>query len=926
MENRLLAFNEAKEAPHPEAKLNKEKKTETKPIDGARVRDDVGEVLSKLSYLEHDVQEDVVKDFRAKLDAIRQKFQKLDETKVDALKELEKEMYKEFSPFLEKAAQSQLGKCKNIQKAAFEKKGMNFTFGGETMTAEMTDLYEVRSIQILGATMQFQKPVKLEDFDGRIGNNVLAAMRLIGKRFDTKGLAVTATEVRCEFTAKEDGKEKKFVATPQDVLEIKQVPTAEKMQEWGKASKELDVVRKRMDDDVRSLRDVFKGGDGMMAMEMMHMGKDMMRKMGIDTSKFTPEQKKSWDALLALQKELSTAEDKERALRSECGKRTLQAKDGAQVQEEGDPRWSSGFNWFYLDKEGKEQTRLGWSSARLTNKTESEKGVKVKETYFSDTGLPESEKDFRKGTTDRYDEKGRKSYRELFDPKKPETMMGTQMYNSEGKLMDEKALQSMTPTQIEAHFLPLSNKQEDYRIRYAAMESCYTAAKYIIKCPRGEEILRKLVLNEPRKAFEEFAKFKEAPYAVKLLEEAAYQIGSKDSVTRLVNDAAKITGLSDGDKKRIIDISERKKDNMPLAEKLVSGDSKPQPLGLLEDPGLRKWSEVKEEWIDWKKSKSPALDEEEEAIWKLQMRAMITRNLYFQNVDVTEASVKTEFLRIVETREKYAKLEVFKGRNVLHVAHAEVLRDLRDTKGKPYTDKEYKAWEESSEDVHLFGKKGNQDAIKAQQDGKGSYEIIRPKKKIEALQQAKKDMLEKIKTMAPPATFILDGHGGPDAWYLSDGTVAETAKTGKVTETDATVKISVEELAQALVERAKKFPKLKTEDPSGKDIFVFACCYNSNFIRSLYEQLGDAPKPIALGMSEYGQYGYSVIRSKYGSKLFSQVLELKNDRPTTISDVFKNEFKDFSNPSLYIPDDKNLPMQITKNERMREKKDDSQDT
>jgi len=97
MENRLIAFNEAEKAPQPEEKLEKEKKADVKLIDGARVRDDVAEVLSKLSYLDRDMQEDVAKDFRAKLEVIRKKFQKLDETKVEALQALEKEMYKECS-------------------------------------------------------------------------------------------------------------------------------------------------------------------------------------------------------------------------------------------------------------------------------------------------------------------------------------------------------------------------------------------------------------------------------------------------------------------------------------------------------------------------------------------------------------------------------------------------------------------------------------------------------------------------------------------------------------------------------------------------------------------------------------------------------------------------------------------------------------
>ncbi len=940
MENRDITPGEVKETAQSEVKPDKEKKPDAKPIDGARVRNDVAEVLSKLDYLQRDVQEDVVKDFRAKLDAIRQKFQKLDETKVDALRELEKEMYKEFSPFLKKAAQSQLSKCKNIQKVTFEKRGMNFTFGGQTMSAELTDLYEIRSVQILGATVRFQKPVQLKDFDNRMGNNLLASLQLIAKRFDPKGMEILATELWYEFTAKDDGKERQFVATPQDVLEVTQVPTAEKVQEWRNALKDLNAIQKRMEETERSMREAFKDTDVMIKMQINGTS-------GIDVSKFTPEQKKIWDAFQALRKEFGVAAEKERSLRRECGTRMLKTKDGTQVREESDPEWKFSFQWVYLNKDGKEQTRLSWSGFRYRGKTEYEyeKGEPVRQTYFSETGQPEYMRDFRSGTSDIYDKKGKKSYRELFDLEKPDIRIGTQMYDAEGRLMDERALQAMTPAQIEAFFLPLL-AQEDFRAQRVAIDACYTAAKYIIKCPRGEEIMRRVVLSSTLVAFEEFTKYKDAPYAVKLLEEAAYQIEDKEVVTRMVNDATKVPGLSEGDKKRIIAMAGRKKVNTPLAEKLLSIDQQPQRARLLEDPGLRDWSEVKEEWIDWRKLKSPASGEKQAAVWKLQMRAMIARNLYFQNLEVNEANVKKEFLRIVETREKYSTLKVFKGRNVLHAAHTELIRDVKKLDGKLFTDEQYQEWEKASEDPHRFGKKGTQDAIKKQQDGEGTYEMLRPAKNLEALQKAKEDILQKIKTMGPPSTFIFDGHGGPDAWYLSDGTVSGTAKAGTVNETDTTVKISVEELAQALVERAKKFPQLRTNDPSKKDIFIFACCYNTNFIRSLYMQMGDAPKPIALGASEYGQYGYSKLGSIHGSRFFSEILQLEKNkkthinpvspsrkqliiheaakRPTVISDVFENEFSDDSNPSLYIPDDKNLPMQITRDDGDHGNRDNTQ--
>jgi hypothetical protein len=66
-------------------------------------------------------------------------------------------------------------------------------------------------------------------------------------------------------------------------------------------------------------------------------------------------------------------------------------------------------------------------------------------------------------------------------------------------------------------------------------------------------------------------------------------------------------------------------------------------------------------------------------------------------------------------------------------------------------------------------------------------------------------------------------------------------------------------------------------DPRTKDICIFATCFNSNFTRSFYGHLGDSPLPIALGESEYGQYGHSDRRNPYGGVFFSDVLQLKRN-------------------------------------------------
>jgi hypothetical protein len=131
------------------------------------------------------------------------------------------------------------------------------------------------------------------------------------------------------------------------------------------------------------------------------------------------------------------------------------------------------------------------------------------------------------------------------------------------------------------------------------------------------------------------------------------------------------------------------------------------------------------------------------------------------------------------------------------------------------------------------------------------------------------------------------------------------------------IKITADELAKVLVERADNLDVTST--PKQKDILIFSSCFNSNFIRKVYDLMGDRPKPIALGSAEYGQYGYMSPDSKFGSLFFGNVLDLQNGgQKSTLSTVYDNETKDARlNPTVYIPDEDNKAMQIVKDRQKR---------
>ncbi len=918
-EHRLIAFGGLQEIPKPATNPEKPAEPVVPPrADAGRVQARIEAVLSELGDMEHLVDKDAADTFRAKLEAIRAKFNALDASRTEAILALEKEAYADCAPFLERSFKVRLAGCPKILNPVLKKEKLDCEFGGEKITLTLTPSHQVSAVSVMGAFLPLENPVDIERFDVAVGENLISSLRLIAKRFDVKTLQFSANEARIEWTA--EGK--RFVASSVDVLEVVQSPKQEILENYLKISINLRKVRERC----HELEKMFPSD----TLRVLY--KELRNEPKVKIDHLTAEQKAAWTELESIEKKTYSLEHQKRTLSDAACFRILRAEDGTTVHEKGDPAFTYCTNWTYLDAEGKNRKKVEWSWT-MSAQSDYEKGQLVRSTNFSaaKNGLPTVLRDLKANTVDYFDDKGQKSYRQVLDPKDSKTVTKTLLFSATGTLLDEVALRAMAPEQIEAAFLgQLSRQKEDRFFKNPPIfESCYSCAKHLAKCPRVKDIFRLALRNNPTQAFTRFDTYQEIPGAVELLEEAAYQLGDKVAVTNLIDKNEAVAKLPQEQKKRIISLTNRKAVyDETFVPKYLRKDYDPEKKTFLADPALlnleevqratrsqRYWvGEVPLSWLRHFKDQidanhMPAMTYAEISDVEQQMMVMIARNLYFQNKAVTRETVMAETKRILDTRKQYADIPLFAGRNVLHIAHGEKIRESLDNQGKPYSNWQYDDAEKNAGDTYRFAPIGTQKAIERQQNGRGSYSLLRPALREEA-KVIKARVLQAIRTIAPPATFLFDGHGGPDAFYLSDGQLSGQ----KNVELNA-VKLSVEELADAFAERAQKFEQLKTDDPAKKDICIFKSCYSATLTRLFYQRLQGLPKPVTLASAEYGQKGYSDWNDPLISKFSSNVMQLGRDNGvTTFADVFRQEFSGPTNPSLYIPDESGQTMQISRND------------
>ena len=419
--------------------------------------------------------------------------------------------------------------------------------------------------------------------------------------------------------------------------------------------------------------------------------------------------------------------------------------------------------------------------------------------------------------------------------------------------------------------------------------------------PWAQQLLREAIAKDADAAMEYFATYKEYPWADEsFLVEQAKRASYKSVRGFLQSNVGK--SLPEAERSHIeAAVPELAK----VADTLLERDKEPSSPRFREDPAVQHIGEIDPSWVPDKhvnKADKPAL---------AQYRTLIARNLYFQGIEtITKEAVQKESERIILMRERYQNVPLFKGRNIIVAAHLELTpEDFRNPA-----------------DPWRFGKDALISELKRQQSAGGqedhSFSVQRERPKIESMEEVsrvKRETLNLIKMLPGPLTFIFDGHGGPDGLYFSAGL---PDAGGGVPQTQEWRRISPQELADALVARYVASLELHNENPGNGVILVLDDCYSSTYLRKLYSILTEhnVPKPIVIGASEYGQLGYSDFHSPYGSSFMGNtILQKDTGGDATIGGVVDHdETQKDSNPSLYIPDEANRPMQLSKEQEAKE--------
>jgi hypothetical protein len=273
------------------------------------------------------------------------------------------------------------------------------------------------------------------------------------------------------------------------------------------------------------------------------------------------------------------------------------------------------------------------------------------------------------------------------------------------------------------------------------------------------------------------------------------------------------------------------------------------------------------------------LPETERKEWILRT----ARNMHAEGIPATENNFK-EYLTqtiLLRSNPEFINMNVFEGRNVLALAH----------NGQGENDKEVDWYQDQR-----FLNDTSQNVIKSQNPS--SLEVFIGDTDKENLLKMKSDFLETVST-TKNITIFFDGHGGEDNIYLSDGGID---KDGNVEDYESSVSISTSELSDALLKQSKL-------DDGSRTILINHACFSQNFVRTLYEKLEEAgveKLPIMIGMSEYGQYGYSDVYSVFNKSFFEGMLK-ESSGATKIQDIINLEQKNSQvykmpfNISIFFP-------------------------
>ncbi len=314
---------------------------------------------------------------------------------------------------------------------------------------------------------------------------------------------------------------------------------------------------------------------------------------------------------------------------------------------------------------------------------------------------------------------------------------------------------------------------------------------------------------------------------------------------------------------------------------LVEMNSAPDMDALLSDTAVRCFfKHIKAEWIiSYMKKKFPDYSLPQSGI--VEMRVWVARNLYMSNTlrsSITQKIVHEELQRILDDREKYKDIPIFKGRHLLVVAN-----------------------DETHSTFLCFGtnrtcapKQLLDDMRRQQGDKELEANLVLPGFKGLPLSKAKETADDKIENYPVPMTLVLFAHG--DKGFL----------TLHGEDYNPAYSFSHDDLMKTLDKRAKKYEK-EFKDPKMRDIVLICSCSSQDVVQRVNKDYDskhpiDRPaKPLAfICSSEYGQPS-KFDSSSHSSSFFSEVVDTPSS-VSTIGTVIKNHRIGSSNASVFISD------------------------
>lgn len=263
------------------------------------------------------------------------------------------------------------------------------------------------------------------------------------------------------------------------------------------------------------------------------------------------------------------------------------------------------------------------------------------------------------------------------------------------------------------------------------------------------------------------------------------------------------------------------------------------------------------------------------------------RSLFYQGYKtVPEKTVfDQKFKEFQELQSESDEIKLFEGRNILFAANGETWSNG----GSRF----------NSMDLH--------ERLTTSAGPNGSFTAEGPSSNqptVEELKKVKNAILAKLATTPPPMTFYFNGHGGPHGLYINNGQVVGSLPQGVPIDY-----ISDKEVAHALAQRRKNFPGREAE--LQRDILLDGGCFNHSFIRNVYKELAstDGVLPIAIGESEYGQYGFTSKENE------NEILAI-GKTGTTLGDLRKREkiYRN-SNYTVFVPNQASQPQQVTEKDK-----------